>query len=183
MSLKAPNGFLPGQYEVKNEVYGAYLYLEVEDSETRTATAKLNVNQYFYADYNAHAFGGEFIAVEDDSVVLLTEKGFVFRKAINDIMYARIETVDQSTSAYATWALIGQFGSISNGWAYFLTGPLWLLIGPPAVSGISRADKHGMNIPNKRWWADMNKFARFPAGLPEGLKNVTKLKAKKYGKK
>lgn len=75
---------------------------------------------------------------------------------------------------FGLWTFGGTISTISNGYYLIFTAPFWLLTGIPATVGESSRDRYDEENPDSSFWISIQKFARFPQGLPEDivLKNL-----------
>ena len=150
-TVKTPSGFLPGVKEVETSTYGGWMvviYTSAEESVTKTAT------------------GGELIAIQNDSVFLLSPETLSIIPT--DFIEQTILVFHKNkTEGFALWGGLGTLSTISHGWFLFLSAPLWIITGITAT--ITEAKRpNTLEYPGSTW-QEMNKFARFPQGIPEGL--------------
>jgi hypothetical protein len=142
----APRGWLAPAREAQAEPFGAWIVL----SHTR-----------------AQDLGGEFLAVDRDSVYLLSRAGEVLAFSVAGVREAKIAFYDAQWGALAAWTTVGALSTISNGAFLIFTFPLWTIGGPLITGGQSRAPIK--TVDTAASWEAVRMYARFPAGLPENL--------------
>jgi|GEM_PF-2311781 len=110
---------------------------------------------------------GELLAVNADSLYLLTAEQDLRRLAWGEVDKARLEAWKTRTGSLLGWQAAGTALAVGHGWWGLITLPLWHLTGS-AVTGSYTFDPI-LKVPGKSW-ADLQPFARFPGGLPVGLR-------------
>jgi hypothetical protein len=120
---------------------------------------------------------GELLAVAADSVFVLMPTGL--RVVPRDsVMRAILGGYNAQWGQSAGWTTLGVLGSASHGWYAGISAPLWILVGSLATGAASRAplrkaDGHAPPERRAAQWAAIGLFARFPAGMPDGLDRTT----------
>lgn len=141
----APPGWLPAPEEVRQSAFGAWASVVPDDSARRRVD-------------------GELIAVDRDSIHVLTATGLVSlgMHAVRDVT---LTTFAQPRGDLQAWALFGTASAATHGLFAVLTVPTWLLVGGLSNASAARAPvvelKDGVD--------ELRKFARFPQGLPATL--------------
>jgi hypothetical protein len=147
-SNPAPDGWLPRPLVAPSDPYGAWIELTLADAaETMVA--------------------GELLAIESDSVFVLTPDSVVHTIAIAGVGSAVVGTYDSQVDWIAAWAAVGTVSTISNGAFLILTAPAWLIGGTVAANAESRAPLRKLKPGDS--WEGVRIFARFPGGLPQDL--------------
>ncbi|MEO1053816.1 MAG: hypothetical protein AAFX87_24475 [Bacteroidota bacterium] len=109
---------------------------------------------------------GELIAVSEDTVYLFQFNQLnSFPKA--DVKYAELVIHRNSADDYGTWASLGSFLTISNGYFALFTLPTWIISGL-TVTKAERKRENFLIYPAQNW-EEISKFSRFPQGLPASL--------------
>jgi hypothetical protein len=142
----APRGWLPPPRAAQSDPYGAWIVVW------------------------SPAWGewaGEFLAVERDTVFLLTPDSVVRAVPIDSIREAELAFYDAQWGGLSLWTGVGSVATISNGAFLVITLPMWLIGGSAATGGQSRAPLRRVRQPGE--WDGVRMFARFPTGLPPGL--------------
>ena len=150
-TVKTPSGFLPGVKEVETATYGGWMvviYTSAEESVTKIA------------------LGGELIAIQNDSVFLFSPETINIIPT-DFIKQATLVFHKNNPGSFALWSGLGTLSTISHGAFLIFSAPLWIITGITAT--ITEA-----NRPNKLEYPgsslqEINKFARFPPGIPDGL--------------
>lgn len=142
----APSGWLPSPDDTPQDPYGAWI--EVRRGDRVRAR-------------------GELIAVHDDSVFVLTQRGELVALDRSRINGARIAWFDAQWGGLAVWTTVGTLSTLSHGYFSGITLPLWLIVGPIATGAQSRVPIE--SVERESQWREMRMFARFPQGLPQGL--------------
>lgn len=143
----APHGWLSRPETAQSEAFGSWLEIGGK-SEGR-----------------ALHYEGEFIAVQADSVFVLSADGLdAIPKA--SIVRARLTAYDARAGDLAGWTFLGTVGTLSHGIALIISAPVWILFGSVATSAQSHSPM--VKIPPDPW-REAAKFARFPQGLPDDL--------------
>ncbi|HUI29999.1 MAG TPA: hypothetical protein VLX91_07270 [Candidatus Acidoferrales bacterium] len=156
---KAPSGYLPDDTETQWEVYGGWITLDLSTKAKDSTVA------------------GEFIAFQDSSVYVLTETKPVVVPC-GKISHAALEFHSNKSGIVGGWTALGTLSTISHGFFFILTAPLWLLTGIPATISESYSGKFNQTKPDLDWWSENKKYSRFPQGIPRGL-DLYRLKLKK----
>ena len=154
-SPRAPRGWLPDAGEAQKEAYGAWISVEYD-----------NVSSEQVLD-------GEFIAVGDDSIFVLTRDRLI-AVPVEEIKRGRLTTYDPNHGLLALWTVGGSISTPSHGWFLVASLPVWIISGSIATVAQSYAPIEKFPADS---WDDLRKYARFPDGLPEGL-NRKALKSK-----
>jgi hypothetical protein len=110
---------------------------------------------------------GELIAVEQDSVCVLTESGFT-SVARTEIARARVAGFESTWPLLAGWTAVGTASTLSHGFGLVLSAPIWLIAGTLSTIDASRA---GILRHPPRDWSELAPYARFPQGLPAELRS------------
>ncbi len=147
----APAGFLVTPRLAQTEAYGGWVELLV--------TGGVRVD-------------GELIAVTADSVWVLGTASVVVPVA--NVRQGKLTTVQSEVGNVAGATGLGVVSTISNGILLVFTMPLWIIVGTAAGSSQSYAPER--RVPPLHW-AELNGFARFPQGLPDGV-SLASLRAK-----
>lgn len=113
---------------------------------------------------------GEFLAVERDSVFVLSSNREVRAVPRDSVIHAQIWFYDAQWGQLAAWTALGSLSSISNGVFGLLTLPAWIIGGSVATASQSRAPLRQVNRPSD--WDAVRMYSRFPAGLPPNLPRV-----------
>jgi hypothetical protein len=112
-------------------------------------------------------WSGEFLAMDGDSVFLLSPDSVVRGFPISGIREAQLAFYDGQWGTLAGWTIVGAVSTISNGGFLIFTFPLWTIGGSLITGGQSRAPLRRVRSAGD--WRDARMFARFPAGLPPDL--------------
>ena len=147
----APAGFLVPPRLAQTEAYGGWVELLV------TGGARVD---------------GELIAVTADSVWVLGTASVVVPVA--SVRQGKLTTTNAEVGNVAGATGLGVVSTISNGILLVFTMPLWIIVGTAAGSSQSYAPERRVSPLH---WAELNGFARFPQGLPDGV-SLASLRAK-----
>jgi len=147
-SNTAPAGFLPKPDQLQTDAYGGWIELRYlqEGRELRRA--------------------GELIAVSKDSVWVLEQAGGVVL-ATSAVRTGKLTAYTSGVGKVATFTFLGVLSTVSNGVVPILTAPLWIITG--TVAGVTESHAPERKTP-PLGWPDLATFARFPAGMPTGVK-------------
>ncbi len=140
----APAGFLVTPRLAQTEAYGGWVELLV------TGGARVD---------------GELIAVTADSVWVLGRTA-VTVVPVASVRQGKLTTTNAEVGNIAGATGLGVVSTISNGLLLIFTAPLWIIVGTAAGSSQSYAPER--RVPPLHW-AELNGFARFPQGLPDGV--------------
>ena len=161
-SSYAPDNWLPETEAFPENVYGGWITVTTEpDSLDKNGLWK--------------QYSGEFIALNDSSLFLLYDSLYQIPKT--KVVESVLELDQKNSSGYTTWTCLGLAATVSNGVFLIFTAPAWLIFGIPTISGESARDRYEMKYPDFNYWEEINKYARFPQGLPPSL-NLNELKQK-----
>jgi hypothetical protein len=151
-STGAPGDWLPVAEDAPSDPYGAWVRVE------------------FVKPYDDRKLMGEFLAVDDDSLYILTGTAGtvdpVIGISLDMVRKARIAHFDPQTSRAAGWVALGSLSSLSHGIIAGVTLPIWILGGSALAS--TQAASALENYPDLPW-ASLRMYARFPQGPPPGL--------------
>lgn len=156
---RAPDDWLPDPSGLEKQAYGGWLYLEIPRNK------ELIEEQ------------GEFIAVQDTLVYLLTTQKGVLTIPMSTITFASVDFHGKETGKFAGWTTLGALSTASHGVGLILSFPAWILIGTISTVGVSHLGSEEESDPDQAWWQNVTKFARFPQGLPPSL-DVNRLRPK-----
>ena len=146
-SSNAPPAFLPNASEAQWNPRGGWITV-----------------RYGAAD-PGEELDGELLAVEEDSLYVLTNGGP--RSApITQVRRAELWRYGSEYGGLAAWTVLGALSTASNGYYAGITLPLWILGGTISTAGQSRAPR--LTRPGDSW-TRFRAFARFPQGLPPNL--------------
>jgi len=145
-SVKAPKESVPRRKAIATDAFGGWV------------TISLKTNQ--------NSIQGEFIAVASDSVYIMidNEVQLVSRADINN---ARVIFFNTESGSYGVWTFLNSLATISNGYFLIFTLPLNLITGISTTTGESKRINY-YDYPALTW-EELNKYARFPQGIPEQL--------------
>lgn len=143
----APSGWLAPAREAQADPYGAWIVV------SRLA--------------GSPDLGGEFLAVERDSVFMLLASGEVRSVPLDSVSRARMAFYNAQWGGLATWTILGSLSTISNGAFLIFTFPAWIIGGSLATAGQSRAPLR--RVGPAHTWDAVRMYARFPGGLPANL--------------
>lgn len=150
----APAGFLTTAAETQKQAFGAWAELKYLDG-----SRVVEVN-------------GELISLANDSVTVLTYDNLVTVDR-NKVQQLRLTTYDSRYALLAAWTTVGTLSTVSHGYGLVISAPLWILTGSLATSFQSRLPieslDDGWQFPiesSDDGWQSLNKFARFPQGIP-----------------
>jgi hypothetical protein len=147
----APRGWLSTPEVAQAEAYGGWMRAEVRSGAVRSIAE------------------GELIAVSPDSLYVLVGAAGLMALPTKGVVNAVVETYDSRAGLLGVWMLLGTASTVSNGVGLILTAPMWLLFGTIGISkatGAAQVQRSGSSIGD---WAALQKFARFPQGLPPDL--------------
>ena len=150
----APEAYLPDTDDVQTETYGGWITL-------------VTMPDSLSSEEKWMQYSGEFISLDEENVYLLYDS--LYRIPKIKIYSSIIELDEKNSTEYGLWTAGGTAATISNGWFLILTAPLWLLGGIPATVGESVRDRYETEYPDSVYWMNVQKFARFPQGLPENV--------------
>jgi len=157
----APSDWLPDTDEIQKEAYGGWMTLIVQPDSL--------IEQDAYLQYD-----GEFISSDENNVYLLADSLYIIPK--ENISSGVLEIDEKNSVEYGLWTFGGFIATISSGFYLIFTAPFWLITGIPATIGESNRDRYEYDKENtdSLYWEDIQKFARFPQGLPDNveLKNL-----------
>lgn len=144
----APPGFLPKPDQMQTDAYGGWIELRYQQ------------------DGRERRGAGELIAVTQDSVWVLEQAGGVVL-ATSAVRTGKLTAYTSGVGKVATFTLLGVLSTASNGVVLILTAPLWIITG--TVAGVTESHAPERRAP-PLGWRDLATFARFPAGMPTGVK-------------
>jgi hypothetical protein len=155
----APDNWLPETENVPMEIYGSWITVVTLDT----------INRSF-------EYCGEFIALDHKNVFVLYDSLYTIQKQF--IIKSIVEVDQKKTDEYTLWTLGGCVATVSNGIIAAITAPLWWLTGTSVIMNESYRDYYSTEMPDSVYWNDVNKFTRFPQGLPDNIPS-DKIKSKK----
>jgi hypothetical protein len=143
----APAGAVPWPAGAEADPYGAWIQVERQGGGGVVA--------------------GELLAVDPDTVFVLTWDGAVRGVPLDSVREATIAWYRGHATDLAAWTVVGTISTISNGVFLLLTAPMWLIAGSAATAAESRAPL--VRVPTRADWTTARMYARYPAGLPPDL--------------
>jgi len=156
-STTAPGDWLPTAQEAQMEAYGSWIYVE-----------------YATGSSSFDKVDGELIAIGDDTVFILSSTDQLVSIPLDKIESAKLTTYDAKHGVLGLWTLGGSLSTASHGIVLIISLPVWILSGSITTAAQSYAPIEKFPIKS---WDDLRKYARFPQGLPDGLK-LEKLRSK-----
>ena len=159
----SPKWHMPKPIEMEQSIYGSYFKV-----------TKIEGSKYIE---------GEIICMDDNTMTLMTlnnRKNKIISIKKNQIKEGLIEVALSSnkTSQIAMWHMFNLLVPLSHGYYGVFTLPLNILVGS-AVSYDAALNPYAIKYPAQITWTQMYKFARFPGGLPEGIK-IEDIKIRDY---
>jgi hypothetical protein len=157
-SVTAPKHHVPARKAIHTEAYGGWL-------SVTTPTGKIN---------------GELLAATSDSIYIMTriiegrrkipnlfDKTKVIAASKSDISAARLVIFNTNSGSFELWTGLGALSTISHGVLLVFTAPLWIIVGA-TNAGIEGKRPNYLDYPATTW-KEIEMFARFPQGIPEGV--------------
>jgi len=148
-SHTAPERFLPTPEQAQTDGYGGWIELGIRQGNRRGSVK------------------GELVAVTRDSVWVLGDTGAVVAVATATVHSGKLTGYNSRWGAVAGYTALGVLSTISNGWLLIFTAPTWVITG--TVAGANESHAPQRKTPPLDW-PDLAVFARFPQGLPAGLR-------------
>jgi len=145
-SNPAPDGWLPDAKNVPANPFGAWIELDIGDSEQERQVS------------------GEFLAVQSDSLFVLNADRY-HAYSISEISHARVAWYDSGYSTLALWTGGGSLLSLSHGAFGVISLPLWILVGSLATATQSNSP-FAEYVPGESGPESLRMYARFPHGIP-----------------
>jgi hypothetical protein len=145
-STGAPSGWLTMPENTPADPYGGWVTVEHSDGHSR----------------------GELIAISADTLFLADSRLHTIPLAI--IRSARLTAYDPTADQIAMGTSGGVLLSMTNGIAFLLTGPMWIIGG--SIAAASRSREPIIDYPEEpieRFAA----FARFPQGMSQSVRRET----------
>lgn len=139
------------------------------DAETMQVDARggwLNVTLARKYDGWPRRLAGELLAVDADSLHLLTADHRMISLSWSQVRAARLEAWKSDAARLAGPSMVGLPLSVGHGWFGLISLPIWSLTSTGVVAGLSW--KPVLHVPPDKV-EELPPFARFPGGLPRGL--------------
>ncbi|MBN1387216.1 MAG: hypothetical protein JW965_02145 [Bacteroidales bacterium] len=146
-TIKAPIGSVPNRKALTTDAYGGWLEMTINSSND--------------------SITGEFIAANEDSIYIM-QNGEIQIYAISNISFARVIIFNNARGAYLIWTVAGSLLTISNGGFFIFTLPTVLVSGILTTVAESKRVNY-LDYPSNGF-KELSKYARFPQGMPEGIK-------------
>lgn len=160
----APSGWLPETDDYPSNVYGGWMTLVVS-----TDSAYDNAELFEYK--------GEFLSSDDEYVYLLADSTYAVNK--QNIRSALLELDQKNSSTYALWGVAFLLTPVINGYYAVFTGPFGIISGVAASSTEATRDRYEEKSPGNTYWLNVQKFGRFPQGIPKGI-DLKRIQPKLY---
>ncbi|MFV1884896.1 MAG: hypothetical protein ACMZ7B_10445 [Balneola sp.] len=119
---------------------------------------------------------GELLAIEQDSIFLITMDNTFVSLAKDQIVSAKLTGYDMQNALASLAVFAGSVSTVSHGFYLVLTFPMWIIGGP--ISATSHVKSAQINYKNESDWYNMSEFARYPQGMP----NLDRARLKAYNK-
>lgn len=143
----SPRGVIPTDRTVVDDPRGAWIQVQTRDG---------GIVQ------------GELLAVEPrGNVHVLTTTSAYQRVALTAVADARLEVYRNNWSTPAGWGALGAVSTVSHGFILGISAPIWGAAGATASTAQSKTGFY--RIPSGLSWAQATMYARFPAGMPDGV--------------
>jgi hypothetical protein len=115
---------------------------------------------------------GELIVANDSCIWLLPVNTnnpiyHVSRESIKKFNLFIASTSDKP-EMISTWSLLAPFTTLGHGWYGMYSIPSNIILNS-IIGGGASYSRYIIHYPNNISWSDLNKFARFPQGLPPGV--------------
>ena len=146
---RAPRNWLPTPAESQSDPYGGWIKVSA-----KTPTGPREIE-------------GELIAAERDTLHVMAFIELV-SVPLDSVTEVKLEAFRIERVGFATWTALGVLSSLSHGYVFVLTAPVWILGGTFATSSYSRAPL--IVTPTVE---ALRPYARFPQGFPPGLDRKT----------
>ncbi len=147
-SHTAPARFLPTPEQAQTDGYGGWIELGVRQGDRRGSV------------------NGELVAVTGDSVWVLGDTGGVVVPTAA-VHSGKVTGYDSRWGAVAGYTALGVLSTLSNGILLIFTAPAWVITGSVAGARQSHDPQRELTPLS---WRDLAGFARFPQGLPAGMR-------------
>lgn len=149
-SNTAPAGWLPTPQEAGRDAYGGWIELTVGTKA------------------DPRPIEGELLAASPDTLWVLSSAG-AREVPASTILDGKLTGYNARAGTVAAAAAAGFVSTITNGVVLLLTAPAWVIVGTVATAAQARAPV--MRGPGQlRDWTYLAPFARFPRGLPAGIR-------------
>jgi len=106
---------------------------------------------------------GELLAIQNDSLFITSNKR-VWRIAVNDVKKATCFRYKSDVGKAVSFGMLGLLSSLSHGYYFLLSGPVWMLTVPITASNVSKMPI--LEYPANNDLTEFNKYSRFPQGIP-----------------
>ncbi len=108
---------------------------------------------------------GEMIALEGDSLILLTRQGIVYLKKDEiKFLQAKVSATSSSTELTGAWGGLIWLWSFGHG----MLASIALPINTVGALSVSPVNYYEIRYPGTVSWEELKLYSRFPQGLPEG---------------
>lgn len=145
--VRAPDDLLANPEEMGVDTYGGWIDVR------------------FHYDENLEAsVDGELIAIDSDTVFVLERS--LRAIPMRDVIRARMVAFNSGAGGTALLVTVGTISTLSHGVYLIFTAPAWILMGGGAASMQSFEPVY--DYP-KSTVEELSIFARFPAGIPDGV--------------
>jgi len=148
---RAPDGWLPHPSDLQEKAYGGWLHVEIAKGVEVTKEE------------------GEFIAVQDTLVYLLTAQKGPLMIPTSTISFASVDFHEKETGKFAGWTVGGSLSTFTHGVGLIISFPVWIVVGTISTVSVSHLGSEDQDYPPPTWRASVSRYARFPQGLPESL--------------
>lgn len=156
-----PRTYMPDPSLAAKSIAGSWITVTVQQELPLSPTAEIS---------------GELIAIENDTVYLLTRSAYlkIRQSTVSEAILYPFKPQSATAPVIAGLSLLpNMIGAI----AMTDPGPAVLLLGIPVavtatIMGLNEHFGNRMRYPSKYDLKDLGKFARFPQGLPPGLDPV-----------
>lgn len=158
MTPDAPKKWLPTPEQALYDTYGGWIMAEYKTGIDSRAKAS-----------------GELITCDNGNLYILTNMGVVIIPDA-DVVSASFFMYRNYGGELMVWTLGGTLSTLSHGYSFLISAPLWFIAGTITAANESR---NGVLVLQGRpfSYTEIRKYARFPQGLPEGIE-LSELKFK-----
>jgi hypothetical protein len=110
---------------------------------------------------------GELISAEGVYIWLLRDDGRLVNFPVESVRDASLGVFQTREAELTAWTIVGALSTVSHGAYIIFSLPLWLLVGIPSAYVESR---RGFIAYPQYSWQVLGRYARFPQGLTEDMK-------------
>lgn len=133
----------------------------------RTKIDKTSFGGYIRINAGEQNVEGEFIGTRNNTVVVITSSSEVHEIPLGEVSSCTLIIHKVTPEMITFGGIMGIASTASNGYFLIFTAPTWLL--GTSISAPTESKRNNVVKYPEESWEEIDKFARFPGGIPDAV--------------